>query len=394
MSALPGRADPPLLLQNIQAQPAALAAVLARQLGPGLADLQAAAGELRRARRIVFTAIGSPYFACLPLVRHLKRAGLPADLLLASDLLHDFDAFPEAGDLVVLHSRSGESVEILRLLPLLRRRGARLLAVTNLPESTLAAQADLALVMGCPPDEMVAVQTYTAALLVNALLGQAACEPASLDPGAQTLAAIQALPSLVEVAIRQFAAASQSWGAALRQARAIYLLARRSAFASAQEGALLFHEVAKTPAIAMDAGAFRHGPAEVLDERFYAIVIAPVGPAFDLNAALAQDIAHLGGHASLLSSLPPVNGGHSPFTGGRAPELSGATSPPAVSPPAAAPQPDWWQIPALPELLSPLLEIIPLQFAAYRLAEAQGLHPGQFRICTQVTADESGFIGK
>ena len=173
----------PLLMQNILAQPAALAQTLARQLGPGLSDLLAAAAEIRRARSVLFTGMGSPYFACLPLVRRLKQAGIPASLALASDLLHDFEAYPEAGDLVVLESRSGESVEILRLLPLLRSRGARLLAVTNVPDSSLAKQADLAIFMDCPPDEMVAVQTYTATLLTNALLGQAACDPGGLEPG-------------------------------------------------------------------------------------------------------------------------------------------------------------------------------------------------------------------
>ena len=124
--------------------------------------------------------------------------------------------------------------------------------------------------------------------------------------GSPFLNAVEALPAQVQAAIHHYAAASLAWGPGLARARAVYLLARRSAMASALEGALMFHEVAKTPAVAMDAGEFRHGPAEVLDSRFYGIVFAPDGPAQALNIALAHDITRLGGRASLVGSPPPV----------------------------------------------------------------------------------------
>ena len=55
-----------------------------------------------------------------------------------------------------------------------------------------------------------------------------------------------------------------------------------------------------------------------------------------------------------------------------------------------APSPAPW--PAIAPALAPLFEIVPVQVAAYRLALARGVTPGDFRFVSEVTAAESGFL--
>jgi glucosamine--fructose-6-phosphate aminotransferase (isomerizing) len=154
-------------------------------------------------------------------------------------------------------------------------------------------------------------------------------------------------------------AAASGWDLFLEQEPSLYLLARGPSLATAQEGALLFGEIAKTPVVAMSVASFRHGPIEVVDGRFRGVVFAPHGRTRDLNIALARDVLHFGGSVRLLG---PADG-------------DGEGLP-------------WINTPPCPELLAPLVEVVPLQVAAMRLAELKGTVVGSFRYITQVTRDE------
>ncbi len=128
------------------------------------------------------------------------------------------------------------------------------------------------------------------------------------------------------------------------------------------EGSLLFNEVAKTPAIGMGAGNFRHGPVEVVDEAFSAFVFATQRETRELEMALARKLRSFGGQVQVIAS-----------------GLSGSTA-----------EIDW-PIPVVSGLLAPVLEIVPVQLASYRLAEWKGLIPGEFRFAGAVTRSEVEF---
>jgi len=61
---------------------------------------------------------------------------------------------------------------------------------------------------------------------------------------------------------------------------------------------------------------------------------------------------------------------------------------------ACASELEWCDIPVVPEILSPIFEIVPVQVAALRMAELRGIAPGSFRFAPQVATDESSFIVK
>ncbi len=339
------------LLEDIRNQPASLEGVLQYQLGAGRAALAEAAANLRRARRIVLTGMGSSVFACEPLRCLLASRGISAEVVEAAELLH-FLHPAAAGATVVMVSRSGETVEITKALPLISDHAAATIGVTNEPSSTLAREAQCAICVHSAADEMIAVQTYTATTLALLLLGYLTIQKPEPDWRPQIEAAIRGMRQAVE----RFEQESNSWRGFLEDAASIYLLARGPSVASALQGMLMLNEVAKIAATAMGAGEFRHGPVEIVDARFRALVFAPAGSAGALNIELARDLRALGGQVA------------------------------AIGPHEAD-----WTVPRVPELLAPLIEIVPVQFAALRLAEWRGFPAGQFRHGSQVTTTESGF---
>jgi glutamine---fructose-6-phosphate transaminase (isomerizing) len=340
------------LLRDILNQPRSLAEAINYQSGAGKSALHAAA-RLMTGRRLLFSGMGSSLYACYALSAELAQQGVAAAAIDTAELLHyHHGAYRDA--VAVLVSRSGESIETLKLLPLLKAQGTRIFAVTDVSGSTLAREADVTVLLHSGKDQLVAVQSYTATLIALRLLGAALMN--AFDAVRMELdGAIRSLADFVPRCVEE----SAGWRSFFDGAPVIHLLGRGRSVASIHEGALLFNEVAKFPSAPLEAAQFRHGPVEIVDEQFRAIVFAPRHPTRDLDVALARDLAGLGGQVRLIG-----------------PEDAGS---------------GWWTTPEVTAACAPLVEIVPVQCAALRLAEWRGFTPGAFRVATQVTRSESGF---
>ena len=332
------------LLQNILNQPEALRAVADYQGSEGYDALMRAAALLKTKKRILLSGMGASLFGCVPLQYALAELGVPGVAIETAELLYFKPAVLDSDTAVVLVSRSGESVEVTKLLPQLRDCGAAVIGIVNVSESTLAARADAAIVLGSPSDQLVAIQTYTGTVAVLALLGAALA--GDLDAAraelAETAEALQqSIPASVE--------GRADWDELLDTSAPLYILGRGSSLGAVAEGVLLMHETAKAPAVGMSVPQFRHGPVEVTDARFRGVVLASHRATFELDQALNGDLICMGGKARLLTLRD------------------------------------------IPERFVPVAEVIPLQVAAYRKAELNGVRPGDFRWAPLVTTSETGF---
>jgi glucosamine--fructose-6-phosphate aminotransferase (isomerizing) len=168
------------LFADIQGQPDSLAHVIAHQLGEGAADAARAAAEIRHARHLIFSGMGGSLFAAMPAVAMLNARGRTCVALEAAEMLYFHDAH-DRGTLAVLVSRSGETVEAIKLLPKLHKRGVRVIGVTNVRDSTLARKADITILVESAPDKMVALRTYTGTVTALLMLASAACGAALPD---------------------------------------------------------------------------------------------------------------------------------------------------------------------------------------------------------------------
>ncbi len=124
--------------------------------------------------RVVVTGMGKSGIICRKVAATLSSTGTPAFFLHPAEAIHgDLGALRE-DDVVVAMSYSGETEELIRLIESIRRIGARLIAVTGNPGSTLARGADVALDCSvteeaCPMNLAPTASTTAALALGDAL---------------------------------------------------------------------------------------------------------------------------------------------------------------------------------------------------------------------------------
>ena len=124
--------------------------------------------------RVLVTGMGKSGIICRKIAATLSSTGTPAFFLHPAEAIHgDLGALRD-DDVVIAMSRSGETEEVIRLLESIRRIGARLIAITGEPTSTLGRAADVALDCGiaeeaCPLNLAPTASTTAALALGDAL---------------------------------------------------------------------------------------------------------------------------------------------------------------------------------------------------------------------------------
>jgi arabinose-5-phosphate isomerase len=124
--------------------------------------------------RVILTGMGKSGIICRKIAATLSSTGTPAFFLHPAEATHGDLGKLQSDDVVVALSYSGETDEILRLLETIRRLGARLIAITGTPGSTLAQAADVSLDCGvieeaCPLNLVPTASTTAALALGDAL---------------------------------------------------------------------------------------------------------------------------------------------------------------------------------------------------------------------------------
>ncbi len=127
---------------------------------------------LRECRgRVILTGMGKSGLICRKIAATLTSTGTAAIFLHPADAIHGDLGVIRCDDVVVALSYSGETDEILRLLETIRRLGARLIAITGAPRSTLAQAADVAIdcsvIEEACPMNLVPTASTTAALAIG-----------------------------------------------------------------------------------------------------------------------------------------------------------------------------------------------------------------------------------
>lgn len=268
------------------------------------------------------------------------RLGLPVGLASPSTMTQ-YGARPDLHDvLLVAVSQSGGSPDLVETLTTARACGAMTLAVTNAPTSALATAAALHIDVHAGPELAVAAtKSYTAELLALWLLvdawygGDAAAAGDLADAAARTLIATTPIDDLV---------------GRLSGVERIVVTGRGYSFPSALETALKLMETSYVSAQAFSGADLMHGPMAMLQEN---------------SAVLAFVNGGVGGRA-----MSPVVD--------RLRELD--TELTVIGEGDLA-------LPTIDESLSPLLEILPMQLLAHRLAVARGYDPDRPRGLLKVT---------
>ena len=120
---------------------------------------------------LVFTGIGKSAIIAQKIVATLNSTGTTAVFMHAADAIHGDLGIVREGDIVVVLSKSGETPEIKVLVPLIKLRGNRIVAMVGNPQSYLAQQADYVLDVSVSneamPDSLAPTSSTTAQLVMG-----------------------------------------------------------------------------------------------------------------------------------------------------------------------------------------------------------------------------------
>jgi arabinose-5-phosphate isomerase len=124
--------------------------------------------------RVIVTGMGKSGIICRKIAATLTSTGTAAFFLHPAEAIHGDLGVLQADDVIVALSYSGETDELLRLLETIKRLGARLIAITGDPGSTLGRAADVALdcrvsAEACPMNLVPTASTSAALALGDAL---------------------------------------------------------------------------------------------------------------------------------------------------------------------------------------------------------------------------------
>ncbi len=343
-------------LRDILRQPNELQRTIDFLLGAGRPALDAATTAIRGARHVYLTGIGSSWHAALCAGTLFNLGATPVYLYDAAELL-EFAEFP-ADAVVMVISRSGRSVEIVKLLAKARECGATVIAITNSAEGPLARGAQLPIAIPIELDHAISVNTYSTLAATAGILASSAVGTWSAS-----------LAARLSVSFRKTDAAIAGWQAQLAhttwfaQKAVTYFLARGCSTGSCHEARLLWEEGVKSPATAMNTGSFRHGPQEMVaaGAQFGIWIDAERMRGQDL--AVARDLRKLGAAVMLIGQNVPPDGGDLVF-----------------------------QLPSVPPGWQFLIDIIPAQLAAEKLARLSGVDSDTFRYCSFIVEDEYGLL--
>jgi arabinose-5-phosphate isomerase len=136
--------------------------------------------------RVVVSGMGKSGHVARKIAATLASTGTPAFFVHPAEASHGDLGMITAGDVMIALSNSGESSELLAIVPLVKRRGARLVAMTGNPESTLAREADVhldaAVAEEACPLGLAPTASTTAALALGDALAVAALEARGFGP--------------------------------------------------------------------------------------------------------------------------------------------------------------------------------------------------------------------
>ncbi len=125
------------------------------------------------AGRVIVTGMGKSGIIAHKLSATLSSTGTPAIFLHAAEAVHGDLGVVQAGDVVIALSYSGETDELIRLLEAIRRLGAKLIALTGNPRSTLGQSADITLSCEVPEEACPMNLAPTASTTATLALGDA-----------------------------------------------------------------------------------------------------------------------------------------------------------------------------------------------------------------------------
>ena len=344
---------PHFMLKEIYEQPDAIARAITGRIRDGrvvLSDLTMTDREIRELGRVCIVACGSSYHVGMVgkyvLERLLRR---PVEVSLASEFRYS-DPIVGKGDLVIVISQSGETLDSMAALREARKRGARILSIVNVVGSSIARESHDVLYTWAGPEIAVATtKAYSTQMVVLNLLGLYFGDilgTVDFDTYTAMVQGIGALPAQM-AHILSDTAEIQAAARELAGHEQIFFIGRNLDYALSLEGSLKLKEISYIHSEAYASGELKHGTISLIEEGTPVIAAATYMPLFDKAMSNVVEVQARGARVLALTTETGAERMHS--------RVARVLT-----------------VPETETMLLPQLGVVPLQLLAYYIALARG----------------------
>jgi glutamine---fructose-6-phosphate transaminase (isomerizing) len=348
---------PHFVLKEIHDQPESVRAALAGRVQDGETCLPELDGLVLDAfQRVYLVACGTSNYACMVAKYAWEEwLGLPVETAVASEFRY---APPPLDDrvLFVAVSQSGETADTLAAAECATAAGAYTIAVTNVVDSALTQRMRSVVYLQVGPEiGVVATKTFTGQLAVLYTIGLHLAAQRSRLAAADRrmlLDALTAMPERIQAALA-CPAPAQRIAAACVNVDHLLFIGRGVGYPTALEGALKLKEISYIHAEGYPAGELKHGPIALVEPGMLMLALATQSRTYDKVVGNVQEVKARDARVVAIAT-----------EGDR--EIAEHAD-------------DVIYVPAAPELLSPMINVVPMQLFSYYVAVERGCDVDQPR---------------
>ena len=341
------------MLKEIMEQPRAIREATAARIQSGrvvLSDLSMTPDEIRSIGKIYIIACGSSYHVGMVgkynLERMLRRS---VEVCLASEFRYS-DPIVGEGDLVIVISQSGETLDTMAALREAKKRGARILSIVNVVGSSIARESDDVLYTWAGPEIAVATtKAYSTQMAVLNLIGLYFGDimgTVDYETYTEMVRGIQNLPAQMEEILLQRDAIHELADECAHH-EDVFFIGRNLDYALTLEGSLKLKEISYIHSEAYASGELKHGTISLIEDGTLVIALSTYEPLFDKAMSNVVEVQARGAHVLALTTEK-----HAAAMAARVPMVIA--------------------IPDTVPMLLPQLGVVPLQLLAYYIALERG----------------------
>jgi len=304
--------------------------------------------ELTRTKRFILTACGTAFHAALVgefLFEKLAR--IPTETEYASEFRYR-NPIIDDGTVAISISQSGETADTLAAVEQAAERGARVLGIVNVVGSSIARATDAGIYLHAGPEIGVAsTKAFTAQITVLTMLAieLGRRKHISDDQAQKYIEQLSEIPDKIRRILEQSEHIKAIASANINKENWLFL-GRGFNYPVALEGALKLKEISYIHAEGLPAAEMKHGPIALIADAMPTVFIATSGPQYDKIIGNVTEVRARGGRTIIIATEGDEN------IKQYADHLI--------------------TVPDVPELLQPILTVVPLQLLAYHAAVLRG----------------------
>ncbi len=310
---------------------------------------------LDRGKEVLLTAAGTSYHSCLAAsYMFSKLSRLTTIPVVSSEFIERYGSTVGIASIVLAVSQSGETYDTLKAIDHARMRAATVLGITNTVGSTLTRVSRAYLIQQSGPEiGVAATKTFTSQVIVLTQLALRLAKQRgklSQDELDEYEKKLKLIPDWVETVIEKSSESIETLAKKYQDEKLFLFLGRGISTATALEGRLKLLEITYVPSLAYPAGESKHGPISIIEDDVACVFVCPRG---ETHSHILGSIMEMKARGARIISLCEEGD-----------EEVKRLSDDTIEMPRG-----------IPEELSPVPYVVPLQLLSYHLAVLKGLDP-------------------